>query len=311
MVSTTLNLPNMAASSTTIPNPTFSLEQAIIILSSIIAAFFILLIVKKIYFRYKYNKRYYLFPKISISGITNIAMIIAIATAIIILLTIISSGLFGILFRAYPSFRVNIEAILVKIGGLIFGPVLGIFIGAFTDILTVLLTAGMFHYGYFVACIMYGFISGLLKSVINLTINKNKYIQNVKYLIYSTICLIITGVLITLNVGFAPPAQLGDKTSDYGFGGKIFGTAEIVVSHDFMTNFYIIFFCCCIVINFILFILFNYKDFKNILYNIKISLFKMIRIRNKTMLLNNDNFDKITARQIKTILNSKDKSNAL
>jgi hypothetical protein len=38
-----------------------------------------------------------------VNGITNVAMIIAIAIAIIILLTTITAGLAGILFRAYPG----------------------------------------------------------------------------------------------------------------------------------------------------------------------------------------------------------------
>jgi LytS/YehU family sensor histidine kinase len=54
-----------------------------------------------------------------------------------------------------------------------FGPIIGLFIGAITDILTVILTAGMFHYGYFIAALAYGFFSGLVRTIINYTKNKS------------------------------------------------------------------------------------------------------------------------------------------
>jgi hypothetical protein len=56
---------------------------------------------------------------------------------------------------------------LIKIGGLLFGPILGLFIAALTDILTVALTAGMFHYGFFIVALAYGFFSGFICVIIN------------------------------------------------------------------------------------------------------------------------------------------------
>lgn len=148
------------------------LAQVLIIFGCFVAVVFLLTICKKIFYRLVLKKRLYIFPRISTKGIANIAMTIAIATAILLLLTIISSGLLGILFRAYPGWRVNIEGILIKIGGLCFGPIIGLFIGISTDILSVALTAGMFHYGYCIAATLMGLLSGLLSSLRNLTNNK-------------------------------------------------------------------------------------------------------------------------------------------
>jgi hypothetical protein len=47
--------------------------------------------------------RYFVFPKIDSRGIANTAMIIAISISIIILLTVLTAGLIGILFRIYPG----------------------------------------------------------------------------------------------------------------------------------------------------------------------------------------------------------------
>jgi LytS/YehU family sensor histidine kinase len=66
---------------------------------------------------------------------------------------------------------------LIKIGGLIFGPIVGLFIGAATDILTVTLTAGMFHYGYFISALAYGFFSGLIKNILGLNKKKNLFVS--------------------------------------------------------------------------------------------------------------------------------------
>jgi LytS/YehU family sensor histidine kinase len=55
---------------------------------------------------------------------------------------------------------------------LLFGPIIGIFIGAATDLLSIALTAGMFHYGYFIAAMMYGLLSGIVKTILNITRGK-------------------------------------------------------------------------------------------------------------------------------------------
>ncbi|GHU49863.1 hypothetical protein FACS189459_2580 [Bacilli bacterium] len=147
-----------------------STNQIILTFIAFFCVFFFALILKKIYYRFVNKKRYFLFPKLDIKGITSVAMIISITVAVLLLLIGISGGFMGIIFRSYPAFRVTIEGILIKIGGLIFGPVIGIFIGALTDLLSIFLTAGMFHYGYFFAAICFGFFSGIINTL--LTVSK-------------------------------------------------------------------------------------------------------------------------------------------
>lgn len=160
----------------------------------IFCAFFISIVIasicKKIYYRFWLKKKYFVIPRPSIKGIASISMTIALSVAVLILMTIITSNLFSVLFRAFPGTRVTIEGILIKIGGLLFGPFLGLFIGMLTDLLSVLMTAGIFHYGYFVAAIGYGLIAGLIRTFVTFS-SKNK----LKFAIYSTIALILTGIL--------------------------------------------------------------------------------------------------------------------
>ncbi len=152
-------------------------EQSNLIYSiSIFCAFLLSLIlisfIKKIYYYVKYKKRFFILPRVSIKGIANISMVIAISIAIIILLTIATADLFNVVFRAWPGTRVTIEGLLIKIGGLLFGPFLGLFIGAMTDLLTVALTAGVFHYGYLIAAMAYGLISGFISDIFRSTKDK-------------------------------------------------------------------------------------------------------------------------------------------
>lgn len=160
----------------------------------IFCAFFVSIVIvsimKKIYYRFWLKKKYFVIPRPSIRGIASISMTIALSVAVLILMTIITSNLFSVLFRAFPGTRVTIEGILIKIGGLLFGPFLGLFIGMLTDLLSVLMTAGIFHYGYFVAAIAYGLIAGLIRTFVTFS-SKNK----LRFAIYSTIALFLTGVL--------------------------------------------------------------------------------------------------------------------
>jgi polyferredoxin len=88
----------LAASNFTINSTHVLLIFLAFILSTIIAT-----IIRKILYRIKYAKRYFIFPKISVKGIANVAMVIAIAIAAILLLTIVTAGFFGVIFRAYPG----------------------------------------------------------------------------------------------------------------------------------------------------------------------------------------------------------------
>lgn len=146
-------------------------------------------IMKKIYYRIWLKKKYFVIPRPGIKGIANVSMVIALSVAVLILMTIITSNLFSVLFRAFPGTRVTIESILIKIGGLLFGPFLGLFIGMLTDLLSVLMTAGIFHPGYFVAALCCGLLSGLIRTIVTFS-SKSK----LKFAIYSTIALLLTAL---------------------------------------------------------------------------------------------------------------------
>jgi hypothetical protein len=147
-------------------------NQTIYIFLGIIAFYFFCGAAYKVYQRIKNKRIYYIFPRISTKGISNISLVISISASIILLLTIITAGFMGIMFRAYPGTRITVEGLLIKIGGLIFGPIIGMFIGAITDLLAITLTAGMFHPGYFIAAISYGLFSGTIRTIINFSGHK-------------------------------------------------------------------------------------------------------------------------------------------
>lgn len=186
--------------------------QTILIFLSFVITFVIFTVIKKIYYSIKFQKRFFVVPKVSVKGISNIAMVIAISVAVIILLTVLSANTASVIFRAWPGTRVTLEGILIKIGGLLFGPILGIFIGAITDLLAVALTAGVFHYGYLIAAMAYGLIGGLIRII--LTTSKKK---DIPFAIYSSIATILIGIGVALFLYFSP----GIATN--GFAIQLFG----------------------------------------------------------------------------------------
>ncbi|MDE5617629.1 MAG: hypothetical protein K2I36_02160 [Ureaplasma sp.] len=132
----------------------------------------IVAIIRKIYYYVRYKKRFYIIPRVSIKGISSIAIVIAISISIIILITIGSADLLNVVFRSWPGTRITIEGILIKIGGLLFGPFIGLFIGLITDLLTVVMTAGVFHYGYLISAMAFGLMSGLISDIFKSTRKK-------------------------------------------------------------------------------------------------------------------------------------------
>ena len=178
-------------------SPLLSDSQVSIIFICFVAFVFLVSLIKKIYYRVRWHRRYYIIPRIRIRGITNVAMIISMSIAIILLLTFISSGLFGIFFRGYPGARVLIEGILIQLGGLLFGPFIGLLIGGITDLLTIALTAGMFHPGFFIIVLAYGIIAGLFKSIT--IIFKN---NNIKYAILASLIYIVVTLLLILYIWY-------------------------------------------------------------------------------------------------------------
>lgn len=157
-------------------------------------------IIKKIYYYFRAKKRYYVFPRPSIQGIANIAMTIALSVAVLLLLTFVTSNTFSVLFRAFPGSRITIEGILIKIGGLLYGPFIGMLIGGLTDLFSILMTAGVFHYGYFIAGMAYGLLAGLIKSIYSFA-KGNRTWNAIISSIVAAICLVTTIIFIYMVGG--------------------------------------------------------------------------------------------------------------
>jgi len=160
------------------------------------AAFIVFAVLKKIYFYFRFRVTYNIFPKLNNKGIASISLTIAISSSIILLLTLLTSGIMGVFFRVYPSWRITIEGILIKIGGVCFGPIIGVFIALITDLLTIALTSGMFHFGYFISALYLGFGCGLIRSVFN--IFKKHRIETM--LVETTILSLVIATCVTFYI---------------------------------------------------------------------------------------------------------------
>ena len=175
--------------------PIFTGTQVTVIFICFVGLVFLISLIKKIYYRVRWHRRYYIIPRIRIKGITNVAMTISMSIAIILLLTFITSGLLGVIFRGYPGVRVLIEGILIQLGGLLFGPFIGLLIGGITDLLTIALTAGMFHPGFFIISLAYGLVAGLFKTA-SIAFKNN----NFKFAIFGSITFILITTLLIVYI---------------------------------------------------------------------------------------------------------------
>lgn len=174
-------------------NAEISPLQAILVLMAFIVVTSLVAIGQKLYYRFVKKKRFYIFPHLSIKGITNVAMVIAISVAIIILLTVLTADVMAVVFRAWPGTRMMLEGVLIKIGGLLFGPFIGMFIGGMTDLLSVAMTAGVFHYGYLIGAVGYGLFGGIIRMLFNWSKAKAWL-----FTVYSTIISSVIGLVICL-----------------------------------------------------------------------------------------------------------------
>jgi LytS/YehU family sensor histidine kinase len=84
------------------------------------------------------------------------------------------------------------------------------FVGAVTDLLSVALTAGMFHYGYFIAAILYGLLGGLIRSIINTT--KGKQLE------FNLISTLVIALIMGLSILFVNIIDLSN--TDPNINGK-------------------------------------------------------------------------------------------
>jgi hypothetical protein len=78
---------------------------------------------------------------------------------------------------------------------------IGLFIGGCTDLLSIALTSGMFHYGYFIAAMFYGFFAGLIRSILNFC--KKQQVEFVA--ICSILAMLIAGATIIYMATWPEP----------------------------------------------------------------------------------------------------------
>ena len=166
--------------------------QAIIILFFVFIGFLLLILIsKKLYFRFKLKKVFYIIPRLSTTGIASVGMILSLSITVMLLLITFSAGIFSLVFRLWAGTRIIFEGILIKIGGLMFGPIIGICLGAAIDLLTITYTGGIFHYGYFISAILFGLFGGLIRMIIT----SQKSSTNLRFCLFSSLfTLLIVGV---------------------------------------------------------------------------------------------------------------------
>ncbi|MGL4951229.1 MAG: hypothetical protein ACRC4M_05380 [Mycoplasma sp.] len=164
--------------------------DVMLIIASFISSIFVFLLGKKLYYRYKLKKRFFIIPRVSSRGISNIGMVLALSIAIILFLIIITANFASMVFRVWGGTRIILEGILIKIGGLLFGPIIGMALGAAVDLLTITYSGGLFHFGYFLSAILFGLMGGFIRMLISSSKNKD-----LRFVIYSSIStLIVIGI---------------------------------------------------------------------------------------------------------------------
>ncbi len=284
--------------------PLFSEKTVFLIFLFFLISIILFLILKKIYYRFKLRKRYYIIPRIGVKGITNVAMTIALSVAIILLLTVMTSGILGIVFRAYPGWRVTIEQFLIQLGGLIFGPIIGLMIGGLTDLLTIALTSGVFHYGYFIICLTYGLLSGLLGSIFSF-----QKFKTMKFICFSSTLIVILEVLFITFV-----ALQHYSTFDITIFSMTFSLTKMSIILIFSV-------VACLVLISILIIslsfnrqstkLFFLKSKYNVLYNTHIKLNDFFTLKNINSSLQVKHFVRWYAKRMNKIISLKNQINSL
>ncbi|WP_027063526.1 ECF transporter S component [Mesoplasma seiffertii] len=109
-------------------------------------------------FIYKYKKRRnipYTGMKFNTRNITYISMMVAVSVAITVVISL------TLPITVFPPIRVAFEGIMIKITGMIFGPIVGIIVGLATETLTMMFVPSYIHVAYFLVAIGFGFWSGL------------------------------------------------------------------------------------------------------------------------------------------------------
>lgn len=175
-----------------------SVEFILILFFSFIAILFLVSIVKKMYFWFVKKKRYFIIPRVSTTGICNIGMVLALSISVILLLIVATAGIASTIFRLWAGTRIIFEGILIKIGGLFFGPIIGMCLGAATDLLTITYSGGIFHYGYFISAMLFGLFGGVIRKLVVHSKSLNLRF-NIFATIFTALIVCFSGILIYVS----------------------------------------------------------------------------------------------------------------
>ncbi|GCE63642.1 hypothetical protein MHSWG343_06400 [Candidatus Mycoplasma haematohominis] len=164
-----------------------------------VVAYCLILAVRKIRLKKKQGLDFLIIPKLNIHGISGISMMTAMNIALIITISLLSNQIMGIFFKVYPGARFLIENILIKLGGILYGPLIGIFIGFTTDLLTVIFTSSVLNYGYFFSAMMNGFLGGLIHQIIKIQNDKGNSKKTASSIGLALVSLFFVGIVLSVN----------------------------------------------------------------------------------------------------------------
>lgn len=159
--------------------------------------------------------RNYLHAKLSKRNWTNrkiafVSILIATSVAFTLIMTTVVPPLI------WPSLRIAVGGLPVKITGYIFGPIVGGLTGAVSDLLTFAFRPTYFHYGYILSLIMMGVVPGVFGYIMERRWRSNFHLENnekinIVNLLITVATLIITALTVVLIVYF-----LGDSLFKVG-----------------------------------------------------------------------------------------------
>lgn len=154
----------------------------------------------KDFFRARFAKRNWTNRKIAF-----VSILIATSVAFTLIMTTVVPPLI------WPSLRIAVGGLPVKITGYIFGPIVGGLTGAVSDLLTFAFRPTYFHYGYILSLVLMGVIPGIFGYIMqrrwrsDFHIANNEKINKVN-LLFTVATLIFVALTVVLIIYF-----LGDQ----------------------------------------------------------------------------------------------------
>lgn len=152
------------------------------------------------YLRAKFIKRNWTNRKIAF-----VSILIATSVAFTLIMTTVVPPLI------WPSLRIAVGGLPVKITGYIFGPLVGGLTGAVSDLLTFAFRPTYFHYGYILSLVVMGVVPGVFGYVMERRWRKNFHLEsnekiNIVNLFITIATLVISALTVIMVVYF-----LGDS----------------------------------------------------------------------------------------------------